>query len=316
MRNSILVCLLLFLGICGQCQPNYSGKPFPAKVKRILFLGNSITYKGDYITDIEAYIILHFPKKQYEFINVGLPSETVSGLSEVGHADGAFPRPDLHERLARVLALTKPDLVFANYGMNDGIYQPLDDRRFQLFREGITWLHDYVIKFGAKIIHLTPPIYDEKKGGVKGYNKVLDAYSNWLMSQRDSLGWEVADIHFPMLEFQLQRQVADPDFSLAGDGVHPDEMGHWIMAKQVLLYLEPNNDLIAADGIKSLMAKNKNGLQIFSLINERQQMMKDAWLTATRHTRPGMNSGMPLDDAKKEAIKIENLIRELLLEKN
>ena len=36
-----------------------------------------------------------------------------------------IPRPDLHERLERVLTQTKPDLVFARYGMNDGIYLPL-----------------------------------------------------------------------------------------------------------------------------------------------------------------------------------------------
>src|SRR3954451_18348137 len=50
-------------------------------VHRIVFLGNSITYAGSYITDIETYFITHYPNKQYEFINMGLPSETVSGLS-------------------------------------------------------------------------------------------------------------------------------------------------------------------------------------------------------------------------------------------
>jgi hypothetical protein len=40
-------------------------------------------------------------------IDAGPPSETVSGLSEEGHAGGQFPRPDLVERLTRVLAVTK-----------------------------------------------------------------------------------------------------------------------------------------------------------------------------------------------------------------
>ena len=68
-------------------------KPFPKRTKRVLFLGNSITYAGTYVSAIEAYLITHFPKQSYEFINVGLPSETVSGLSEPNHADGRFPRP-------------------------------------------------------------------------------------------------------------------------------------------------------------------------------------------------------------------------------
>ena len=57
-------------------------------------------------------------------INLGLPGETVTGLSEPGHP---FPRPNVHERFGRVLAGGKPDLVFACYGMNDGIYYPFSD---------------------------------------------------------------------------------------------------------------------------------------------------------------------------------------------
>ncbi|MDQ3292084.1 MAG: G-D-S-L family lipolytic protein, partial [Bacteroidota bacterium] len=129
-------------------------------VKRILFLGNSITWAGIYVNDLEAYITAQDPNRQLEFINAGLSSETVSGLSEEGHAGGSFPRPDLHERLARVLEKTKPDLVFACYGMNDGIYLPFDENRFAKFKEGINWLHQEVEKTGAKIIHLTPPDYD------------------------------------------------------------------------------------------------------------------------------------------------------------
>ena len=78
------------------------------KVKRIVFLGNSITWQANYVNDVIAYLTVHYPDRHFEFINVGLPSETVSGLSEPGHAGGAFPRPDLHERLQRVLDQTRP----------------------------------------------------------------------------------------------------------------------------------------------------------------------------------------------------------------
>src|SRR6476660_7203779 len=91
---------------------------------RIVFLGDSITHSGEYVTCLEAYLLTHFPERPYEIIDVGLPSETVSGLSEPGHAGGAFPRPNLHERLDRVLQKLNPNLVIACYGMNDGIYYP------------------------------------------------------------------------------------------------------------------------------------------------------------------------------------------------
>ena len=64
--------------------------------RRILFLGDSITYGGTYIAYLEAALVASHPERKMEFLNLGLSSETVSGLSEEGHAGGKFPRPDLH----------------------------------------------------------------------------------------------------------------------------------------------------------------------------------------------------------------------------
>ena len=80
--------------------------------KRILFLGDSITYAGEYISWFDAWLVSQELANRAVVINAGLPSETVSGLSEAGHAGGQFPRPDLAERLTRVLNATQPDLVF------------------------------------------------------------------------------------------------------------------------------------------------------------------------------------------------------------
>ncbi|HWK03848.1 MAG TPA: SGNH/GDSL hydrolase family protein [Puia sp.] len=288
----------------------YHGGPFPKKVHRILFLGNSITYDGKYIVDIEAYFTTHYPRKHFEFINVGLPSETVSGLSEPNHAGGKFPRPDLHERLARVLALAKPDLVFACYGMNDGIYLPFDGERFRKFREGILWLHRQVVETGAILIHLTPAVYDEQNGGSKGYALVLDRYSEWLLQQKDSLGWKVADLHFPMQQYLKERRLANPAFAFAGDGIHPDSLGHWIMAREILSYLGEKG-VRDAESIQAVLAGLPQGAVILRLVGEKQGVMKDAWLTAAGHTRPGMNVGLPLEQARVKEGEIKEEIRAL-----
>jgi lysophospholipase L1-like esterase len=303
-----LFLLLILLG-CQFAANSQTSYTIPANVKKILFLGNSITYAGQYITDIEAYLTIRYPQRHFEIINVGLPSETVSGLSEEGHADGKFPRPDLHERLARVLAQTKPDLVFASYGMNDGIYLPFDDVRFQKFKDGISWLHNEVIKSGAAIIHLTPPLFDERKG--QAYANVLDLYSDWLISCRYTKNWNVGDMHFPMKKYLEDKRLIDTTYAYAKDGVHPNEMGHWIMAKSVLLFLGENS-IANADNIKTAIASNKNSEQILKLVDQRQVMMKDAWLTSTGHKRPGMKTGLPMDEAKVKADEIESQIRKLL----
>src|SRR4051812_15319311 len=85
-----LICALLAPSP-GFSATSSNGLPSPG---RIVFLGDSITHGGEYVTYLEAYLLTHFPEKHYEIIDVGLPSETVSGLSEPGHAGGAFPRPN------------------------------------------------------------------------------------------------------------------------------------------------------------------------------------------------------------------------------
>jgi lysophospholipase L1-like esterase len=307
---SLIAGLLIFLSATAQS--------ISADVHTVLFLGNSITYAGSYITDIEACYTIWHPEHKIVFINLGLPSETVSGLSEPGHAGGKFPRPDLHERLHRILNEIKPDLIFACYGMNDGIYMPFNEERFQKYKDGMNWLHDTLVKTtGARIIFLTPPVYDEMRGSDSGYADVLDKYADWLLAKRKSAKWEIADIHYPMKKYLEAHRKVDAafgidGFALANDGVHPGEAGHWLMAKQLLLYLDEKK-VAAYPDIKAAMKTHADGQEILKLIDERQNFMKDAWLTETGHTRPGMKTGLPVKEAASKAANIGKQIDELLL---
>lgn len=308
MRILLSILLLIANGMYSSAQC-----PFDKNVKRILFLGNSITYDGRFVSQIETFFVQHYPACEYEFINVGLPSETVSGLSEEGHADGRFPRPDLHERLNRVLALTKPDLVFACYGMNDGIYQPLDEKRFQAFKDGITWLHRSLDSAGVKkIIHITPPVHDDKVLRTGGYNKVLDAYSDWIVSYGRTKSWNVIDLH-KILTDDLNRHLSkDSSYRVAPDQVHPNDEGHWLMARVILRELgqSVNENMILELEMDEVKKEQ------YKLICERQSIMKDAWLTASKHLRPGMKQGLSLEDARKKYGEIQKLLDDLKRKEN
>src|SRR6187399_944875 len=118
--------------------------------KRVVFLGDSNTQAGGYVNFTTYYVEKLYPKKDFDVIGLGLASETLSGLSEDGHAGGKFPRPCLFERLDRVLEKARPEIVVACYGMNDGIYQPLDAERFAAFQKGVTKLLDRCKKAGVK----------------------------------------------------------------------------------------------------------------------------------------------------------------------
>lgn len=307
LRLTFSLIFLIAVPLTGNTQDNYR---IPENVKRILFLGNSITYKGQYVAYIEAYLALRYPEKQFEFINVGLPSETVSGLSEPNHADGRFARPDLHERLKRILQQTKPDLVFACYGMNDGIYLPFDESRFQKFKQGINWLHNQVSKSGAAIIHLAPPLFDKPNG--QAYANVLAIYTEWLVSCRYTKQWNVIDIHWPMKKHLENKRQVDANFVYAPDGVHPNETGHWMMAKQILLFLGESQVAKYEDAVSSI-SEFPNGASVLKLIEERQTILKDAWLTAIGHKRPEMKIGLPLQEAQQKANEITLQLQRLLV---
>lgn len=281
----------------------------PEKTQRILFLGNSITYAGHYVDYVVAYLHLKYPDRDFEFINLGLPSETVSGLSEPGHADGKFPRPDLHDRLERILERVEPDLVFSCYGMNDGIYQPFDQGRFMSYQEGIQKLHLKVTGASIPIIHLTPPVYDPDKG--KEYAEVLGIYTKWLLDQRNVFEWQVIDLHNPMKEFLLKERKQDPAFFLAKDGVHPGELGHWLMAREILFALG-HKDICSYSSYEEYFGSLRGGLDVLKLVSEYQLLTKDAWLTAIGHERPGMKVGLSLGEARTNACKLQKEIYKLI----
>lgn len=290
-------------------------------IRRIVFLGDSITYAGGYVDDVEAYYVTRFPDRHFEFINVGLSSETVSGLSEPSER---HPRPDLHERLGRVLEKTRPDLVFVCYGMNDGIYQPPDAARFKAFEDGMKSVHEQIAATGAKIIHLTPPVFDPEAIRAKvstnatgggfghpyaGYNQVLDHFSQWLISQR-AAGWEVADLHGGMNRWLSEERKRDPNFNYTKDGVHPDANGHWTMAKQVLLYLGAK-DLENVDSPAALVAANPHGDELLKLVHEQEQLLRDAWLNFCGFKKPGVKAGLPLPEAQAKEAGLDKQIAEL-----
>lgn len=133
------------------------------------------------IDSFEAYLLrIYYPETVCEFVNVGLLSETVSGLSEPNHADGRFPRPAA-------------------------------------------------------------------------------------------------------------------------------ELGHWLMAKHILLQLG-ENQVSTIEQFQEWIEKEAGRKAIFELINQRQQMMKDAWLTHIGHSRPEMRKGKPFQKALAQAVKMEEEI--------
>jgi lysophospholipase L1-like esterase len=284
--------------------------------KRIVFLGDSNTHAGEYVCQIEAQLLAKFGNAP-EVVNLGLPSETCSGLSEPAHP---FPRPDVHERLSRALQKTRPDLAFACYGMNDGIYHPFDDSRFTAFQDGVKKIIEAHRKAKVPLVLLTPPPFDalplRKSDSLvpatsneflwtKVYEhydaEVMKKYADWMMTlnRTDNSDFLVIDVHTPISKYLTDRRKSDPEFAFSKDGVHFDNVGHQVLATAIFKGLqfaelaEPDNDLI-------------------DLVRQRQAISHAAWLTEVGHKRPGLQEGLAMPEAFLHMKPIDEKIKALL----
>lgn len=279
--------------------------------KRILFLGDSITHAGHYVSRLEAQLRTTHPDAIPVMINLGLPSETCSGLSEPGHP---FPRPDVHERIDRALAKVKPDVVFACYGMNDGIYYPFSEDRFAAYQKGINDIISKVQASGAKLVLMTPPAFDalplKKKGDLRpagaeqyawfaiyeDYDDVLERYAAWLMTLGDRVD-HVIDLHTPVKEYVAVKRRTNPDFTMSPDGVHVNEEGHQVLAVAILKSL----------GVESV----KLAPELLELVSKRQQMLHTSWVSHVGHKRPGVAAGLPWEESQAKAAELDQQISKL-----
>jgi len=260
--------------------------------KRIVFLGDSITQAGRYISFTHYYLETQQPELQFDVIGLGLSSETVSGLSEDNHAGGKFPRPCLFERLARLLDKAQPDVVFACYGMNDGIYLPLSDERFQAFKQGINELIDRCQDAGVKQIYLiTPPIFDTTdKPGEFNYDNVLTAYADW-ETQLKRPGVQVIDLHTRMTAARTKQTVP-----FSKDRVHPGEQGHLLMAKTIV-------ETLGMDLPEKSLEQIKDE-PLFQQVDRLRKYRAQRWMQHIGYTREKTIEPQPLGDTEREVAKM------------
>lgn len=296
--RSLLLTLLAFLPFGAQANENFA---ILKSAKKIVFFGDSITYGGEYVVFFERWLTVNHPELNPEVLNQGIPSETVSGLSEPGHLRHGFPRPDLRERLDRALKALTPDLVIACYGINCGIYMPLEEERFAKYKEGVKRLKNKVEAQGGKIIFMTPPVYD-KPNPKFDYDDVMATYAKWLVSKRKD-GWKVIDLHTVMKKSLAKKRDNDPKFKYSRDGVHPGGEGHELMAQQII-------DFFAVKPPLKNPHPNAYG-RMMMFLRERMRAKRDAWLTEIGHKRP-MRKGKPMAEADKVAAENTKRIKQNL----
>jgi lysophospholipase L1-like esterase len=287
-----------------------AGAQPPASVARtgptILFLGDSITAAGHHLDDVETTLCHARVTPLPTILNLGLSSETVTGLSEPDHP---FPRPNVHERLTRVLERTRPEIVVACYGMNDGIYHPFSEERFAAFQEGVHRLVRACHDTGARVVLLTPPPFamhllkpeSERQAPPaygfrhpdRNYDDVLKRYAEWVLTLNAPPNVRVIDLRTPLLPVMQQAYEKDP--------VHPNRTGHEVMADALLANWE--TVVGRPVGVGPLQARRDDPLwrQIREIVAQRRQAYDRTLLWVIGHQRPGTPPELTLEDAEQAA---------------
>jgi lysophospholipase L1-like esterase len=309
MRRSLLtplLCLILTVRVFADA-PAVAGQ-------RVLFLGDSITQDGRYVSYLEYY--LHAAGKSCDLVSIGLSSETVSGLTETS---SPYPRPCVLERLDRALKAVKPTVVFACYGMNDGIYHPSSPERLAAFTDGLRQLIAHVRNAGATVILLTPPVFDPLplagktvpatapdfgygKAFSVGYDDVLAAFARAEVALKVD-GVTVIDLHTPMAAALAAHRTKDPAFTFAKDGVHPGDLGHLVMARAIAAGL----GLPVPADIDAELAR-LSADPVFALVRDRRELRSEAWLPFVGYTLGTPFKSSSVKAAEKTVARLQQLI--------
>ena len=190
-------------------------------------------------------------------------------------------------------------MVFACYGINDGIYQPLDETRFKAFQAGVTKLLDQCQAAGVKQVYLvTPPIFDATtKPGEFNYDSVMTAYAAWEV-QLKRPGLTVIDLHTAM---RKARDAQTEVFSR--DRVHPGDDGHLLMARTIL----------AGAGVTTLdiTAKEAMADPLFKAVDQLRKLRASKWMAYIGYSRERVVAPTPLGDADEQVAKLQAKVDEL-----
>lgn len=287
--------------------------------RRIVFLGDSITQAGDYAVDINCWLLTQGDAGVV--LKVGLSSESATDLTADENLDHkaiyGFPRPLLSHRLKRTLELTKPDLLFVCYGMNDGHAMQNNPAAPERYAAAITTLRETALSSGVReVVFLTPPIHDPGPGVTEDdpHDRNLALFSEWLISKRKD-GWKVVDLHGPMRRALDEARKKQPGFKFQKDGVHPQREGHWLMAREVLSQYFGANVAGISSSEQFFPA---NGAEIRKEVDKAVRALQSAYLLKIGHERPGVpggpdsKKGPSIEDAQSIADTITNKIKGLM----
>ena len=189
----------------------------------VAVIGDSITEQKDYSVNIENYLLMCQPVAGLKAMQFGWGGETAEGFKN---------------RMVNDCYRYNPTVATTCYGMNDGGYGRMDEKRAQWYHDNQKAIVQGMKKAGVRFIVVGSPgavdlnKYHGNKEQAELYNQTLAQERDIAHKVADEEGVAFANVFDPMHEVMLK---AEAKFGAqyhvgGGDGVHPAHNGHLIMA--------------------------------------------------------------------------------------
>lgn len=202
----------------------------------VAIIGDSITEQKMYSLNIESYLLMCQPKQGLSATQFGWGGETAEGFSR---------------RMANDCLRFKPAVATTCFGMNDGRYSPMDDKKAEWYRNAQRSVVKQLKEAGVRFIVVGSPgvvdadTFRKDPAAAEMYNKTLAALRDIDRELAKEEGVAFADVFSAMMEVMTKAKAKyGKGYHVGGgDGVHPDRNGHLVMAYAFLKALGVDGDI-------------------------------------------------------------------------
>ena len=222
-RSAPFVTLCVALATVGSLSAADDAAFFFKDGDRVVMIGDSITEQHLYSNYVEMWTVTRFPHWNLTFRNSGIGGDTSGG----GNA-----------RFKRDVLPFKPTALTVDFGMNDGGYQPFNEKRFMAYMKGLQGIADQARAAEIRVAWITPqPVehYPNKDEAKEAYNQTLEKFGDGVREIAAKNGGLFADQFHPYWAvIQKARDAGEKGRITAGDAVHPGPPGQALMAASIL----------------------------------------------------------------------------------
>lgn len=195
----------------------------------IVFLGDSITHYGHYVSALENGIFVRWPDAPINFFNAG------SGGDRVGWR--------IEDRLEADVLTHDPNLVVILIGMNDADYDLWNEVSMREFEQDFGKIVDQIQDYGADVLLMSTTWYDlEQRDRDNPDNSIYYEYARVLAEYSAQIGFLAyqKDVYYSNILHLMEnitmkaRANGETQFTLSMDGIHPNHLGGLIIARSLL----------------------------------------------------------------------------------